>query len=97
MTAKRFASDEALSLDVCQQVEDAGEEQEDGSRDKSGCTDDDTKPLDDAHDKVYDRSHHVGFEAADEICEVLGQGTDSKEEGDLDKYQNEAADSVKRR
>lgn len=84
-----LASNESLTLDASQCVEECCDKQNDGSDDKTGCFDGKRDPLDDAHGKVDCGAHVVGLESADE-CIKRGRGrADAQEERDFDKEDDE--------
>lgn len=69
MATQSLASDEALTLDASQCVEDGRNEQDNRSNNKTGCLDGKRDPLNDTHGEVDGGAHVIGLESADERVE----------------------------
>ena len=93
MATQSLASDEALTLDASQCVEDGRDEQDNRSNNKTGCLDGKRDPLNDTHGKVDCGAHVIGLESADEGVKRRRRRADAQEERDFDKKDHERADT----
>lgn len=89
VTTQSLASNEALTLDTGQCIEDGRDEQDDGSDDKTGCLDGERDPLNDTHCKVDCGAHVIGLESANESVKRGRRRADAQEERDFDEENDE--------
>lgn len=71
LSTQNLAALEILVLERREQVEETGEQEEDGRHNQAGRSAHETDPLNDAHDEVHDDARPVLLKTAEEAAEAL--------------------------